>query len=59
MKKIFLFGGIAAMALSVASCSSELDQPDSADGNVHFRVQLPAQMRTRAFADGKTASTLT
>ena len=59
MKKIFLFGGIAAMALSVASCSSELDQPGSADGNVHFRVQLPAQMRTRAFADGKTASTLT
>ena len=59
MNKLFLFGGIAAMALSVASCSSELDQPGSADGNVHFRVQLPAQMRTRAFADGKTASTLT
>lgn len=45
--------------LSAASCSSDLDQPGvSGDGNVHFSVQLPEGMRTRAFADGTTAKNL-
>lgn len=30
----------------------------SGDGNVHFSVQLPEGMRTRAFADGSTAKNL-
>lgn len=50
---------MTAFLLSVASCSSDLDNPGvSGDGNVHFSVQLPEGMRTRAFADGTTAKNL-
>lgn len=59
MNKLLTLGGAAAILLSAASCSSDLDQPGvSGDGNVHFSVQLPEGMRTRAFADGSTAKNL-
>ena len=52
--------GAAALMLGAASCSSEIDEPGiTGDGNVHFTVKLPEQMRTRAISDGTTASTLT
>ena len=60
MKKLFYLGGVALVLTGVVSCSSEIDEPGmSGDGNVHFTVKLPAQMRTRAISDGTTASTLT
>ena len=60
MKKILLCTGAAALMLGAASCSSEIDEPGiTGDGNVHFTVKLPEQMRTRAISDGTTASTLT
>lgn len=59
MNKLLTLGGVAVFMLSAASCSSDLDQPGvSGDGNVHFSVQLPEGMRTRAFADGTTAKNL-
>lgn len=59
MNKFLTLGGVAVFMLSAASCSSDLDQPGvSGDGNVHFSVQLPEGMRTRAFADGTTAKNL-
>ena len=60
MKKILLMTGAVALMLGAASCSNEIDEPViSGDGNVHFTVKLPEQMRTRAISDGTTASTLT
>lgn len=59
MNKLLTLGGVSLFMLSAASCSSDLDQPGvSGDGNVHFSVQLPEGMRTRAFADGTTAKNL-
>lgn len=61
MNKLFLLGGVGTLLLGMAACSNDIDEPAiNTDGNVHFKVQLPSYMRTRApFADGKTASTLT
>lgn len=60
MNKILTFGGAALLMLGAASCSNELDAPGvSGDGNVHFSVELPEGMRTRAFGDGTTAKKLT
>lgn len=59
MNKLLTLGGVSLFMLSAVSCSSDLDQPGvSGDGNVHFSVQLPDGMRTRAFADGSTAKNL-
>ena len=59
MNKLLTLGGVSLFMLSAVSCSSDLDQPGvSGDGNVHFSVQLPEGMRTRAFADGTTAKNL-
>lgn len=59
MNRILLCSGVAALLFGAASCSSDFDQPGvSGDGNVHFSVQLPEGMRTRAFADGTTAKNL-
>lgn len=60
MKKTILFSGMAVALLSLGACSNDIDEPAvPQDGNVHLKVQMPAGMKTRAFADGKKASTLT
>ena len=60
MNKILLMTGAVALMVGAASCTNEIDEPVMpGDGNVHFTVKLPEQMRTRAISDGTTASTLT
>lgn len=59
MKKLnFLLLGAAALAM--ASCSQEdvVNPGAGGDGNFHVSVNLPDDMRTRAFSDGYTADEL-
>lgn len=58
MKK-FLFSAAAVALLSgMASCTSDEPAAPSGDGNVTFRVSLPADMATRSYSDGLTATQL-
>lgn len=60
MKKFLIYSGIAATVFAVTSCQSDLDVPGTGGpGNVHFTVELPSEISTRAFADGTTAKNLT
>ena len=58
MKKLLFFGALAAMLLGTASCSNEME-PEMADGNVEFTIELPGAIESRAIADGLTATQLT
>ena len=60
MKKIYYFAIATALGLGLTACSSE--EPVAAakgDGVVTFTAQLPSEFASRAFNDGKTATTLT
>ena len=60
MKKIYYFAIATALGLGLTACSSE--EPVAAakgDGVVTFTAQLPSELASRAFNDGKTATTLT
>lgn len=60
MNKLTFIGSAAFLLAGLSACTNELDQPAvSGPGNVHFNVELPAGISTRAFADGTTASNLT
>lgn len=55
MKKYLLsFAAMGAMLL--AGCSNEVVNDLGNDGNVAFSVEFPAEMKTRAYADGTTAA---
>lgn len=58
MNKLFYLASAAVLSLGMVSCSSEEDLAISQGGNVNFSIQLPAEMATRAYSDGTTASTL-
>ncbi len=60
MKKIYYFAIATALGLGFTACSS--DEPEAAakgDGMVTLTAKLPAELASRAFGDGKTATTLT
>lgn len=59
MKKNFIYAALALGAvMGATSCSSE-DVPTPADGRgVSFTVNLPAELNTRAYGDGLSATTL-
>lgn len=59
MKKNFIYAALALGAvIGATSCSSE-DVPTPADGRgVSFTVNLPAELNTRAYGDGLSATTL-
>ena len=60
MKNIYYFAIATALGLGLTACSSE--EPLAAakgDGVVTFTAQLPTELASRAFNDGKTATTLT
>lgn len=60
MKKFLIYSGIAASIVAITSCQSDLDAPGmQGPGNVHFTVELPGDIGTRAFSDGTTAKNLT
>lgn len=54
-----LFAAIGLMALTMSSCSEELETPTvNGDGNVVFTAQLPDGINSRAFNDGEKAKVL-
>lgn len=58
MKKLSYLATAAVLSLGTVSCSTEDDLAISPGGNVNFSIELPAEMATRAYSDGSTASTL-
>lgn len=58
--KLFSFPILAAALLGVTSCSND-DMPQitpEGDGNVTLTAKLPAELKTRVFGDGNTATKL-
>lgn len=54
-----LFAAIGLMALTMSSCSEELETPTvNGDGNVVFTAQLPDGINSRSFNDGEKAKVL-
>ena len=61
MKKLFTMGlMLTAATMLVTSCSDEsgLGPKEGNEATVTFTAQLPTNVDTRAFADGRTAQTL-
>lgn len=59
MKKFLTLSVAAAAMLGLASCSSDEPAVPVKDGSVRFNINLPAEVGTRAFADGTKAVALT
>lgn len=54
-----LFAAIMAAGLSLASCSSEIDEPAAGnDGKVLITAKMPSDINTRAYSTGEMATTL-
>lgn len=58
-KSIFSCFMAAAALVGFSACSSDEPMTDAGDGNVSFTLELPAQIQSRAFSDGTTATELT
>lgn len=60
MKKILGISAVAFSMLSLCSCSSEIDGPDSpSDNSVRITLSMPSEVLTRTFASGTRVNQLT
>lgn len=60
MKKILGISAVAFSMLSLCSCSSEIDGPDSpSDNSVRITLSMPSEVLTRTFASGARVNQLT
>ncbi len=58
MKKILFLGMMAALLLSTASCSSDMEPTMGGEVPVSFAVNLGDNIDSRAISDGLKANTL-
>ena len=58
MKKLLYCAAALAMTLFAGSCQRENLEPDKTNGKVTFTVEVPAELQTKAIADGKNVDQL-